>query len=512
MSSAAVNRTDQIFQHRTHAAFQHRTHAAPKRPFFMGNSNGTNPALIRRREGFMRTDVLATVVLLALPSAVQRGVITGVNASPVSGPGFSVAITVAGENPCGAVRIDYGDGNVVTHPIQKVPATIQYRYAQADTYRVRAEGMGNCDGQAATTLRLTAQPGAQPAAPSSNDVRFRAMDANGDGVITRPEWRGSAQSFRVHDWNDDGVLSGDEVRTGERRAQRDQEDFEHDKSSVLRDWTERRFADLDHNGDGRIARSEWHYEPEQFNRVDRNRDGMLSKGEFLGEQTGDDDRDDRFRDLDANGSGRIERDEWHGSRDAFESLDRNNDGGLSRAEVVGSDRAQDRFASLDVNRDRIISPNEWHWSRSSFEQRDSDHDGVLTRREFEATASTPAPTSGRAIVVDSKRQWTDTGIFVRAGDRVTFTATGSVQLSADGADLADPRGSRTGRRAPNGPLPQDPAGGLIARIGDSGPLYIGDRVGAVRVPRDGQLYLGVNDDHFPDNSGEFRVTVDIDRR
>ena len=40
---------------------------------------------------------------------------------------------------------------------------------------------------------------------------IRDMDTNRDGVITRSEWRGSPQTFDVRDWNNDGVLSGDEV-------------------------------------------------------------------------------------------------------------------------------------------------------------------------------------------------------------------------------------------------------------------------------------------------------------
>jgi hypothetical protein len=42
-------------------------------------------------------------------------------------------------------------------------------------------------------------------------IRFAEMDTNDDGVITRREWRGSAQSFWVHDWNGDGVLSREEL-------------------------------------------------------------------------------------------------------------------------------------------------------------------------------------------------------------------------------------------------------------------------------------------------------------
>jgi hypothetical protein len=42
--------------------------------------------------------------------------------------------------------------------------------------------------------------------------RFHGMDRNGDGVVTRKEWRGNDRSFRIHDRNGDGVLSGDEIR------------------------------------------------------------------------------------------------------------------------------------------------------------------------------------------------------------------------------------------------------------------------------------------------------------
>ena len=43
------------------------------------------------------------------------------------------------------------------------------------------------------------------------------MDRNRDGVITREEWTGTAQSFRETDWNRDGILSGDEIRVNPRQ-------------------------------------------------------------------------------------------------------------------------------------------------------------------------------------------------------------------------------------------------------------------------------------------------------
>ncbi len=231
------------------------------------------------------------------------------------------------------------------------------------------------------------------------DMRFAGMDTNNDGVITMREWRGSEASFKVHDWNDDGVLSGDEVRPGARRPARNQEpqDFNPDREYVFDDWTAEGFARLDHNKDGRITRDEWHFDREGFRRADHNNDGWLSRREFLGDDVAeDDDREDSFRQLDYNNDGRISRDEWHGTRARFDALDDDRNGVLTRAEMAGSlDPPPDLFTSVDVNRDGNITRDEWHWSRQSFDQRDINSDGRLTRAEFDGTAAT-APDRGPA--------------------------------------------------------------------------------------------------------------------
>lgn len=85
-------------------------------------------------------------------------------------------------------------------------------------------------------------------------MRFRGMDANNDGVITRDEWRGSPRSFERHDWNGDGRLAGNEVRAG---AWQDSniEEADHDPTWAERyvSWTDRGFASLDPNRDRRIT-------------------------------------------------------------------------------------------------------------------------------------------------------------------------------------------------------------------------------------------------------------------
>jgi hypothetical protein len=105
-----------------------------------------------------------------------------------------------------------------------------------------------------------------------------------------------------------------------------------------------------------------------------------------------------------------------------------------------------------------------------------------------------------------------TPLRVQRGDRVVFNVTGQVQLSSDASDVAQSAGSLKQRRAPNSPLPQNLAGALIARVGNSAPFPIGNVTTPVTMPADGQLYLRVNDDEVGDNSGEFIVKLNRQRQ
>ena len=360
---------------------------------------------------------------------------------------------------------------------------------------------------AGTTLHAQAQ------------MRFAGMDTDRNGVITREEWRGSARAFQNQDWNGDGQLSGDEVRPGARRnANFEQADHVPNRFERYNSWTQAGFNNLDHNRDRKITENEWHFDRETFRRVDRNRDGALDQTEFLGGDV-DDVRDASFDDLDWNNNGRVERTEWTGTPAVFNDLDRNRDGVLSRFEVVGGVNAPndtwDQFVSLDFDRNGALSRDEWHWSAASFNQRDSNRDGRLSRQEFSVAGGAPSAvgTSGqqRAVRVNAQQRWTDAGITVRAGDTVTIDASGTIQMSDDAKDTATPAGSTTGRRAPDAPVLNQLAGGLLAQIDYYGPIFIGARR-TFTAPASGRLYFGVNDDHLPDNRGEFTVNVSINGR
>lgn len=245
-------------------------------------------------------------------------------------------------------------------------------------------------------LALTVAAGQIADAQRGRAMRYQGLDRNKDGRITRAEWNGSDQSFRNHDWNNDGVLSGDEVLPGARRQarDRDREFDEPDGDYQFDNWTVAGFRGIDQNGDNRITADEWHFDRESFGRADHNGDGVISRREFLNEpQDQDDDRgrEDRFVDLDTNRDNRISRAEWRESRASFNLLDDNRDGVLTRTEVFGTEAPPDLFTSVDVNRNGTIARDEWHWSRASFDRLDTNRDGRLTPEEFSGTPPKATP-------------------------------------------------------------------------------------------------------------------------
>jgi Ca2+-binding EF-hand superfamily protein len=204
--------------------------------------------------------------------------------------------------------------------VDQIVTSPEYQQAYGD-WRVPGSAVSYCAQDARTNVSRN------NSGNSGNRMRFRRMDANNDGQITRAEWRGNPRSFQNFDWNNDGVLSGEELSVdAERRA------------------------------------------------VGRDQEEDLSFTE-------------RFDYLDVNGDGYIERNEWDGGANAFQRLDTSRDQRLSRAEFDGMNRSVNNFASLDINRDGRIELNEWPGTHRSFDQQDANRDGVLTRDEFRGVAA-----------------------------------------------------------------------------------------------------------------------------
>jgi hypothetical protein len=147
-------------------------------------------------------------------------------------------------------------------------------------------------------------------------------------------------------------------------------------------------------------------------------------------------------------------------------------------------------------------------------------------------AASPVATSGvvpGGISVNANQPWTDTGLTVNKGERISFISSGTIQIAPgtnQSAPGANPRGrSRRGAdqgdaltATPDGsaaanvsranyPVPAMATGGLIGRVGNGAAFPIGSNQQPITMPAAGRLYLGINDDIVADNSGAFSVSV-----
>lgn len=124
--------------------------------------------------------------------------------------------------------------------------------------------------------------GAQTAGAQHDNIQ--AMDRNNDGRVTREEWSEPEELFNDRDWNNDGVLSGDELWRTSRCGEEQRDD---------------RFAAMDVNHDRRISRDEWRGGRGNFRKLDANRDGYLTRQEFTRGSTSQPQHDAQTRACDA---------------------------------------------------------------------------------------------------------------------------------------------------------------------------------------------------------------------
>jgi hypothetical protein len=241
------------------------------------------------------------------------------------------------------------------------------------------------------------------ATTASAQMRFQGLDANRDGVITRSEWRGNDVSFRNQDWNGDGVLSGDEVRSGARRQTSWNEDWNRDgRVDNLDSQISQRFRGYDANNDNRVGRSEWPGEARVFTRLDASRDGYLSMQEYA--RGGDDALDSqggpsyRFSNIDLNNDGWVSRNEWNMGSADFNRLDLNRDNRISRFEFENDTAAyidvrysMAQFNGFDANRDGWLTRAESRMAAGEFDRIDSNRDNRISRSEFESVAAVSDP-------------------------------------------------------------------------------------------------------------------------
>ncbi len=144
--------------------------------------------------------------------------------------------------------------------------------------------------------------------------------------------------------------------------------------------------------------------------------------------------------------------------------------------------------------------------------------GDLTRQPMDRGSQgsrdrQPLDEGGPGLRVLANRAWTDTGLAVRRGDRVSFRASGQIQFGESDRDVAGPDGNPRYRvDASELPVRVMPVGGLIGRVGRGAPFPIGSNTNSIVMPEDGRLFLGVNAKAVSGNRGSFLVEILTGRR
>ena len=118
------------------------------------------------------------------------------------------------------------------------------------------------------------------------------------------------------------------------------------------------------------------------------------------------------------------------------------------------------------------------------------------------------PTSTTVMIVPSVA-WTDAGVNFVAGQTLSIHASGTAYFVGLRYYPATPNGTlRCLRVMAKFIAPTLQCYSLIAKIGiDGTPFEVGTSFTALSVATSGELYLGVNDNHFPDNRGSWTVVV-----
>ncbi|MCP4219445.1 MAG: hypothetical protein GY765_32720 [bacterium] len=112
----------------------------------------------------------------------------------------------------------------------------------------------------------------------------------------------------------------------------------------------------------------------------------------------------------------------------------------------------------------------------------------------------------KKLQLEATQRWVDSGVTMRIGQDILFEVSGQIYITKETRVFQN--GELILDVNKNKAMPNQPTGSLVGRIGKRGePFYIGNDKAPFHMSLKGNLFIGVNDFDFKDNSGKFNVTI-----
>jgi Ca2+-binding EF-hand superfamily protein len=248
---------------------------------------------------------------------------------------------------------------------------------------------------------------------SSGGQSFAQFDADSSGSISKSEWKGSDDVFTRHDADRDGRLSRSEFQsipqsqtaTGAASSRGETYGYADESMSRSGQSGQQWIRTHDKNQDGRVAKNEFTGSDAAFNRIDSNRDGMITESEA--QRYSRNAQGGAMSGTERSGEYYEEREQSDYDRqmqqDRMRQQSQSRQQGGMRQQTQAQQRQRVNLQQWDANSDGYVSRSEWRGLDSEFRRLDRNSDEFVSQSEIRAARGTGETYEGGAAMTGRAR-------------------------------------------------------------------------------------------------------------